>query len=105
MQSNQNIMGVNKVMDNKIWEMFTIILSADDFLVQAPRFLDTISKDYNIEVKNLIKDYMNYIIRYKPNLLSRDLLKFAEFIMHLQDPNVEHIKLYSVIRLNSLFAI
>ena len=70
MQSNQNIMGVNKVMDNKIWEMFTNILSADDFLVQAPRFLDTISKDYNIEVKNLIKDYMNYIIRYKPNLNS-----------------------------------
>lgn len=103
MQSNQNIMSEHKVLDDKLWETFTEIVCADDFQETGPSFLDTISNDYNIEAKNIIKDYLNYIIRYKSQFLTRDFLKFAEFIMHLQDPNVEHIKIYSVIRLNTLF--
>ncbi len=104
MQSNHNINGTHKVLDDKLWETFTNILCQDDFREKGPVFLDTISNDYNIETKNLIKDYMNYIIRYKSRFLTKEFLAFAEFITHLQDPNVDHFKIYSVIRLHSLFA-
>jgi|TARA_B110000259_G_C14002689_1_gene396817 replication factor C subunit 3/5 len=102
MQSNQNVMSEHKVLDEKIWVTFTDILSADDYHKLGPVYLDTVSNDYNIEIKHLIKDYLNFIIRYKTDILTREFLKFAEFIMHLQEPNVEHMKLYSVIRLNAL---
>ena len=65
----------------------------------------TISQTYNIETKNLLKDYLNYIIRYKSKYVSKKFLNYAEFIMHLQDPKVDHVRNYSVIRLQRLFTL
>ena len=104
MQSNHSLDGTHKVMDEDIWKDLTDILCGKEYLTNGPKYLDSISQDYNIEMKNIIKDYLNYIIRYKSEFLTKDFLMFAEFISHLQDPNVEHCKIYSVIRLNSLFA-
>ena len=103
MQSNHNDIATHKVIDDKLWETFTDILCKECSLEECAVFIDTVSNDYNIEIKKFIKDYINYVIRYKPHFVTRDFLEFVEFIMHLQDPNVEHIKIYSLIRLNSLF--
>lgn len=103
MQSNHTIDGTHNVMDHFIWETFTNILSSKDHLNSGSKFLDTISEKYNIETKNIIKDYLNYIIRYKSDFVTSEFLMFAEFISHLQEPNIEHLKIYSVIRLNYFF--
>jgi replication factor C subunit 3/5 len=103
MQSNHNIDGTHNVMDHHIWEQFTNILCSKEYINNGGKFLDEISEKYNIETKNIIKDYLNYIIRYKSHFMTSEFLMFVEFISHLQEPNVEHFKIYSVIRLNYFF--
>ena len=62
-----------------------------------------ISSDYNIEIKNIIKDYLNYIIQYKQDYVTSSFLTFSEFIMHLNQPPIEYIVNYTVLKLNHLF--
>ncbi len=102
MQSNQHLLKDQKVIDTKVWENLTEVLQKQDKLVNIINLIDNISSKYNIETKNLIKDYLNYIIRYKSNYISKDFLNYAEFIMHLHDPKVEHVRNYSIIRLQNL---
>tara|TARA_B100000902_G_C27314601_1_gene920476 strand:+ start:441 stop:1379 length:939 start_codon:yes stop_codon:yes gene_type:complete len=104
MQSNQNTLGDQKVLDIEVWNNYTKVLCGEYFLKEGPCLLDDISNDYNIETKHLIKHYLNYIIRYKSEYISPEFMKFADFIMHLQDPNVEHLKMYSIIRLHNIFS-
>jgi hypothetical protein len=50
----------------------------------------TTSSTYNIDIKNIIKDYFNYIIRYKSKYLSIKFLDLIETIIHNPDSNIEH---------------
>ena len=104
MQSNQNTLEDQKVLDTEVWNNYTKVLCGEHFLQEAPSLLDHISNDYNIEIKHLIKHYLNYIIRYKSEYISPDFMKFVEFIMHLQDPNIQHLKMYSIISLHNFFS-
>ena len=56
---------------------------------------------YNIDKKNIIKDYLNYIIRNKPQLITKELLLFIENLMHSQDCKNTYYINYSLIRLSS----
>jgi len=104
MQSNQNLIGEQKVIGRDIWGTLTTLLEDPTSTSAAREYIDEISCTYNIEIKNLVKDYLNYIIRYRSDYVTRDFLKFAEFVMHMHDPKVEHVKNYSVIRLHGLFS-
>ena len=60
-----------------------------------------ISMTYNIDKKNIIKDFLNYIIRNHPNVVTSDFLKFVENIMHSDNSNT-HVYVYnSLSRLSS----
>mgnify|MGYP001166583804 CR=1 FL=1 len=100
MQSNQNVPGKHKVVSNDLWNDFTNILCGENYVSKSSEFLDDISNNYNIETKHLIKHYLNYIIRHKVNLVTFEMMKFMEFIMHMQESNPSHVKIYSIIRLH-----
>ena len=102
MQSNQDMIHNQQVIDRDVWESLTSVICDDAEYMQACTRLDDISQEYNIEIKNIIKDYLNYIIRYKTENISSEFLKFVEFIMHLHDSRVEYVKNYAVISLHSL---
>lgn len=102
MQSNQNMMQEHKVIDHSIWTQFTELIKSVTYN-NAINMLENISATYNIEIKNIIKDYLNYIIRNKPEYINKKFLKFSEFIMHLEDSNIDYIKIYTVISLHELF--
>jgi DNA polymerase III delta prime subunit len=102
-QSNQNIINKQSVIDNIVWDNLTNMLQTEPNYKITVAQIDEISKEYNIEIKNIIKDYLNYIIRYKPNYISPKLFYLIEFIMHLQDSNVEYIKNYFIISLQEIF--
>ena len=104
MQSNQNLIGEQKVIGKDVWDKLTGLLADSPTTIAARSYIDEISHTYNIEIKNLVKDYLNYIIRYRSDYVTNDFLKFAEFVMHMNDPKVEHVKNYSVIRLHGLFS-
>lgn len=105
MQSNQNIIHEHKVIDTKVWVELTNILKNKNTYKKADKKIEQISSEYNIEIKNIIKDYLNYIIRFNIDYINNDFLKFTEFIMHIHDPKIEYIKLYSIERLHRLLVI
>ena len=91
------------MVDNNIWELLTLSIKDKNKYMEAINQIYKISSDYNIEIKNIIKDYLNYIIHQKPEYVSSSYLKFTEFIMHLIEPPIDYIVKYSVLKLHELF--
>ena len=93
MQSNQDI-AKNKdkfaefnIIDNDIWELLLTKLSNNENIDAIKTFVHSISIEYNIDKKNIIKEFLNYIIRTYPKYLSSDFLYFIENLMHSQIQN------------------
>jgi replication factor C subunit 3/5 len=103
MQSNQYIIHNKEVVDDDIWNQLTDLIKHKTHYKNAIKQFHKISSDYNIEIKNIIKDYLNYIIHYKPEYVNSDFLKFTEFIMHLNEPSVDYVIHYTILKLNKLF--
>lgn len=103
MQSNQDLSTHAKVIDEGVWIKLTDTVSARD-ANSALLLLDTISDEYNIDAKSVIKDYLNYIIRHRPEFITKSFLKFTEFVMHSGDPNVSHLRSYVILCLQDVLA-
>jgi len=102
-QSNQYIINENKkVINNDIWEDITKLLMDNTNYKSTDERLEKISIEYNIDIKNIIKDYFNFLIRNKPHMMTNKLLKSIENVVHLVDPNTEYIKKYTIERLHHL---
>ena len=101
MQSNQDLSNHTKVIDEDTWTNLTSMI-----LYRTPEetraVLDDISDEYNIDARSVIKDYLNYIIRYRSELITAKFLKFAEFVMHGGDTDVTHMRFYTIIGLQEL---
>ena len=67
-------------------------------------YIQTISNQYNIDKKNIIKDFLNYIIRNHPKYLSNSFLNFVENLMHSQIQNNNIYVNYSLTRLSSFIS-
>jgi hypothetical protein len=92
-----------KVINNDIWEEITSVLKDDKIYKTTDEIFEKISIEYNIDIKNIIKDYLNFLIRNKKDLLSSTkFLKFVENIVHLVEPNTEYIKNYAIETLHVL---
>ena len=102
MQSNQNIVDSDfYIIHDSIWEILYNKLVSNEPLPKLISFIQDIAMKYNIDKKNIIKDYLNYIIRNKPHMITKELLLFIENIMHSQDcKNIYYIN-YSLLRLSS----
>ena len=109
MQTNQNSIGNINVIDNKTWDDLLNYIKKYSITNQTNQTSQTnqtkiisyfydISNQYNIEMKTIIKDFINFIIRYKPNLYSTDFFNFVEFIIHSQDVNINYILNYTISR-------
>jgi len=102
-QSNQNTINTNAVIDITTWENLTKVIKNKDDLKKSILLFHDISNEYNIDIKNVIKDYFNYIINNNPEYVSFSFLKFTEFVIHLINPNSEQIVNYIVLKLNHFF--
>jgi replication factor C subunit 3/5 len=89
MQTNQDVFNTDfhiintdllEKIYNKLTENIQIIME----------FIRDISIIYNIDNKNIIKYFVNYLIRNKKELITKELLNFIENIMHNQTCNNEH---------------
>jgi DNA polymerase III delta prime subunit len=106
-QSNQYIINNQEVVDDTTWHNLTLIILHKDKEkhLKAVNEIYKISSKYNMEIKNIIKEYFNYIIHFKPEYISSDFLKFTEFIMHLNETCDEHIIKYTVLKTHQLFTL
>ena len=76
-------------------------LTNKESLLKLNSFIQEITMNYNIDKKNIIKDYLNYIIRNKSQIITIELLLFIENIMHSQECKNTCFVNYALIRLSS----
>ena len=107
-QLNQNITnwGLNIITD-VIWETIHNLLLNDipqEYCnINTIQYINEISIQYNIDKKNIIKKYFNYVIRNKKEYVTADLLNAIEGIMHSNDSNIDHILQYFTNYINSIY--
>jgi len=107
MQSNQNIVKDDSecyIIDNDIWESLIEMLSKREKIENINMFVHNVSIQYNIDKKNIIKDFLNYIIRSHPQYLCKEFLNFIENLMHSQIQNNNIHIFYSLSRLSSFIS-
>jgi len=89
MQSNQLAIANTKVINNNIFDNITKLIKSSN-LKTFYYEIQNMSVIYNIDIKNIIKDYFNYIIRYKHEYYGPEFFKLVEIIVHNPDSNSEH---------------
>jgi replication factor C subunit 3/5 len=110
MQSNQHITDDEfNIIDETVWaELYSKIAlhsssnSSTSNMNSIIAFINNTSSKYNIDKKNIIKDFLNYIIRHKEEHVSPMFLNFVENIMHFEDSKSGHIINYSLSKLSTL---
>ena len=103
MQSNQNIKDTDiNIIDDNIWDNLYNMVKRGDELTTLTLFINETSSKYKIDKKNIIKDFLNYIIRKYPCGNTPEYLNFVENIIHFEDcKNIYYVN-YSLIKLSSL---
>lgn len=110
MQSNQDIVKLQNnepilyIIDSDVWEnIISMILNKEDIEV-VKNYIHKISTEYNIDKKNIINDFLNYIIRNHSEYVSNNFLNFVENLMHSQIQNNNAHIYYSLSRLSSFIS-
>ena len=103
MQSNQDVNPDDfNIIDADVWEKLYLLVRSKTNLSVIVNNINNMSIKYNIDKKNIIKDFLNYIIRNKEMLHTSEYFCFVENIMHMEDCKNSHIVNYSLIKLSKL---
>ena len=94
LQSKKN----DKILNNKNYEDITKYAKSND-LNNFIKYLNSISNNYNIDKKNIIKNYSSYIIfDFKDNII--EYIDKFKFIIHNLDININYIISYLYLIIN-----
>ena len=110
MQSNQDIVKLQNnepilyIIDSDVWENIIEMILKGENIDVVKNYIHKISTEYNIDKKNIINDFLNYIIRNKSKYVSKDFLNFVENLMHSQIQNNNTHIYYSLSRLSSFIS-
>jgi len=100
MQYNQDILNSEfKIIDNCVWDEITYKIQNKTELNSLIAYIQTISIKYNMDKKNIIKDYLNYIVRNNQHFITSNFLNFIENIMHFPDCKNTYFVNYSLSKL------
>jgi replication factor C subunit 3/5 len=107
-QLNQNISDwESNIITDEIWEKIHMLLFENKDSVNGSsiifEYINSISIQYNVDKKTIIKNYFNYVIRNKKELVNSDLLNIIEGAMHVTDSNIQHILQYFINQLCELY--
>lgn len=101
MQTNQDNTNLH-IIDSTFWEeLFHRMRETNTTNEELVSFLQKTSKKYNMHQKNIIKDFLNYIIRNKSEFVSSSFLSFVENIMHYQECKTSLYTNYAISRIRT----
>jgi DNA polymerase III delta prime subunit len=112
LQSNQDLSKTQSgepnhlnIIDSDIWVKLIKMFNTNEKIKNIKVFLDEVSIEYNIDKKNIIKDFLNYIIRRYPKYVTSGFLNFVENLMHseIQNNNI-HIY-YSLTKMSTFLSV
>ena len=104
-QLNQNLESWgNSIIKSEIWDKLHEILisKSDNAYSQLKKYIHNICIQYNMDRKNIIQCYFNYIIRNRGEILTRQILEHMQTIIHVNDVNIEYILYYFYYNLHPL---
>jgi replication factor C subunit 3/5 len=104
-QLNQNISEwESNIITDEIWEKIHTMLTTKGSCSSAIfDYINNISIQYNVDKKTIMKNYFNYVIRNKKELIEPKLLNIIEGAMHVTDSNIQHILQYFINHLRNLY--
>lgn len=102
MQTNQDLIHECKIIKNDLWVKLTKDFIKNKKHADIVKKINYISREYNIEPKNLLKIYLNYIIRN--HNITNKILYNIENIMHLQSCKTDHVINYIIYKLKLFFS-
>ena len=98
-QTNQDMERGNlQIIDEQVWEsLYDTIIEVDN-VKELLVYIHGLSFTYNINVKNILTDFLNYLIRSRKELICERFLKFVENVISIQHVTPEQIEyvLYSL---------
>jgi DNA polymerase III delta prime subunit len=113
MQTNQDIMKSSmysnnnieyNIINSSIWESIISKIKSNNTLEELANYIQFISIKYNVDKKNIINEFFNYIIRNKTEILSTDFLNFIENAIHSQISDTNIYVYYSLSKLRCLIS-
>jgi len=99
MQSNEQIIHDKKIIQDDLWNKMTENIKNATLDVNL-QFIRETSNEYNIEKKNIVKNYLNYIIRTHKYIIIPEFLHFVENIMHIPDLSIDCMLPHTILKLN-----
>ena len=100
MQSNQNDFFNLETFNNKIWENMLELLKID--INETNKFLNKLTKDHNIDPKNVIKLFMNYLIRFRIDIINSKTLDVFQNILHNKENDNNYYQNYFFAELHNI---
>jgi DNA polymerase III delta prime subunit len=89
-QLNQNvIVQQSNIIDDTVWKRLFDLFNGEKDKTNIKVFINRLSIDYNIDKKQIIKDYYNYLILSHPELINPETLEKMEIVIHNYDCNIE----------------
>uniref|UniRef100_A0A6C0JFY7 AAA+ ATPase domain-containing protein n=1 Tax=viral metagenome TaxID=1070528 RepID=A0A6C0JFY7_9ZZZZ len=96
-QLHQNIkLWDSNIITDSIWEKINDLLLKNNSKKEIIEYINDVSVQFNMDKKNILKNYFNYIIRKKKEIVNAEFLTSVEVIMHSNDSNVEHVINYFI---------
>lgn len=102
MQSNEKLISNMKIMKDELWIDLIHRIKNKDYKKNI-EYINNLTMEYNIEKKNILKNFLNFIIRHKKEYVTSEFLLFIENVMHIPDLNIEYMLPHCLIKLNIFF--
>ena len=66
-----------KIIDNDVWDELLVKIIQREKMSKINNLIHLISINYNIDKKNIIKDFFNYIIKNYPKYIDNKIFGFC----------------------------
>jgi hypothetical protein len=106
LQLNQNLTEWNtSIIHSGIWQFLHNMLQSNETNIEEIlRYIHNISIQYNMDKKQIILSYFDYIIRSIPHILSIEFLNIMEDCLHNYDADIENLIEYFYYKLSKYYA-
>jgi hypothetical protein len=98
-QLNQEInssKNAKQIITKSVWERLLVVMREGDTMA-IKIMINNISIQYNIDKKQIVRDFYNYIITDKPEICTVKMLDNIEVVIHNTECSINHLIDYFVI--------
>uniref|UniRef100_A0A6C0E2U6 AAA+ ATPase domain-containing protein n=1 Tax=viral metagenome TaxID=1070528 RepID=A0A6C0E2U6_9ZZZZ len=107
-QTNQNLFNLNinfNIINNDVYKNLIDIIvlnNEDEYLTKCLTYIHDISVSYNTDKKNIMKNFINYIIRNKIEMVNSTFLTSMENVLHYPECKNSYYISYICCKLRSI---